>query len=278
VDRDVLPEEVGKFQVPDLEVVMEPIFRVRAHPSFMDFAPGGEAWGMADFRVLIDQLAKMKFSRLNIYPFGFQPYLHWEHKGIQRRSAWLWYDYHYPITPDMVGRELFSDRPEFWNPDLPLNASYRELVAAGERLAHNLIEYAHRRGMECAIYADLTQFPPEFAPLLKDAQKVRQLGELMVVTGPETAVDDPQYSELCAAVLRAAVNTYPETDLVMVSMPEWRQWTGVYEDAWRTLDAKYGISGIRSLSAHLLRPSALGLGGTQEHPSSGHEVHMLGAG
>ncbi|MCY3775272.1 MAG: alpha-glucuronidase family glycosyl hydrolase, partial [Candidatus Aminicenantes bacterium] len=178
-DRDVLPERKEEFQLPDLNVLMEPVFHIRAHPTIQDFACSGEAWGIADFRVLLDQLAKMKFSRVNIYPFGYQPYLHWESKGIERRSAWLWYDYNYPITPDMVGRELFGDSKKFWNPDLPEEGTYEELVAAGERQIHNLIEHAHRRGLETNSYADITQFPPEFAPLLKDAQKVRQLGQLM---------------------------------------------------------------------------------------------------
>ena len=57
-DRDALPQERREFQVPDLDVLMEPVFRIRAHPTLQDFAPSGEAWGMADFRVLIDQLAK----------------------------------------------------------------------------------------------------------------------------------------------------------------------------------------------------------------------------
>ena len=248
VDRDVLPEKAGGFKIPDLDVVMEPVFRVRSHPTIQDLTCSGEAWGIVDFRVLIDQLAKMKFNRLNVYAFAYQPYLHYQHKGIKRQSAWLWYDFHFPIREGMVGRELFRDRSEFWNPDLPLHAGYEELVAAGERQVHNLIEHGHRRGMKCNIYADLTQFPPEFAPLLKDAQKVHQLGGLTIVPGSETAVDDPQYAELCAAVLRATVNTYPEADLMTIGMPEWRQWTQVYEQAWGTLDTKFGISRIRSLS------------------------------
>lgn len=245
-EGDVLPEETA-FRLPKLNLVMEPTFRVRAHPTIQDFADSGEAWGMKDFRPLIDQLAKLKFNRLHVYAFGWQPFLDWESKGIKRKSAWLWYDFHYPITSDMVGRKLFGDSPEFWNPDLPFNASYEEFVKAGEQLAHSLMAYAHQRGMECNVYADLTQFPPEFAPLLKDAQKVHQTGVLTVVPGPESALDDPQYFELCAHVLRATVNTYPEADFVTVGMPEWRQWTGEYEQAWRTLDAKYGIGKIRSL-------------------------------
>ena len=148
----------------------------------------------------------------------------------------------------MVGRELFGDSKKFWNPDLPEDGSYQELVAAGERQVHNLIEHAHRRGLETNNYADITQFPPEFAPLLKDAQKVRQLGQLMVVPGASTPVDDPRYRDLCTAVLKTIIETYPETDLITISIPEWRQWTAVYEDAWKVLDAKYGLSGVLSLA------------------------------
>lgn len=248
-DRDVLPERVGAFALPDLDVVIEPAFRIRAHPTIQDFAPSGESWGMADFRVLLDQLAKLKFSRVNVYAFGYQPYLHWEHKGIQRRSASLWYDCHFPITADMIGRELFEDAAEFWNPDLPLGGSYEEMAAAGERQIHNLIEYAHRRGLECDVNAPTTDFPAEFEPLLKGAQKSLQL---TVRPGMNTPVDDPGLAELAGAALRATVNTYPEADCVIFGMPEERQWLGDYERAWEALDAKYGIAGVRSLADTLV--------------------------
>ncbi len=245
IDRDVLPRDRSDFQVPSLDVVAEPIFRIRAHPSLQDFAPSGESWGMADFRVLIDQLAKLKFNRLHVSTYMYQPYLHWEHKGIKRSSASLWYDHHYPITPDMIGRELFEDADEFWNPDLPLGGSYEELMAAGERQAHNIIEYAHRRGMECDVTAPTNDFPPEFAPLLKGAAKSFQLA---VRPSDNTPVDDPVIFEMSAAILRATVNTYPEADRLGVNMPEEKQWLAEYERAWQMLDAKYGVSEVLSLS------------------------------
>jgi hypothetical protein len=246
-DGDLLPTK-QEFRLPELNVVMEPLFRVRAHPTIQDFAASGESWGVADFRPLIDQLAKLKFSRLNIYAFGWQPFLDWECKGIRRRSAWLWYDYRYRITPDMVGRELFGNAMEFWNPDLPLTSNYQELVKAGERLVHNLMKHAHGRGMECAIAAPATDFPPEFASLLKGAEQSHQLGGLTVVPGRETSLDDPKLFELSSAVLRATLNTYPEADIVQVGMPEFRQWVGEYEHAWQVLDAKYAISKALSLN------------------------------
>ncbi|MGH9511407.1 MAG: hypothetical protein ACRD2U_04655 [Terriglobales bacterium] len=244
VDRDVLPEQMDTFKVPDLDVIMEPAFRVRAHPTIQDYASSGESWGMADFRPLIDQLAKMKFNRLNIFAFGYQPYLDWQYGGIQRSSAHLWYDQHFPITPDMVGRELFGNGKEFWNPDLPYNSSYEELVSAGEREMHRLIAYAHERGMDAAISAPTTDFPPEFAPLLEGGMKSLQLA---VRPGPGTPIDDPNLFGLSRAVLRATVNTYPEADIVEITMPEETQWLANYRQAWDTLNAKYGIDQIRSL-------------------------------
>jgi hypothetical protein len=245
VDRDVLPENVGNFEIPELDVVMEPIFRVRAHPSIQDYAPSGESWGMADFRVLINQLAKMKFNRLNFYAFGYQPYLPWEYGGIKRQSATLWYDYNYPITDDMVGRELFEDRPVFWNPDLPIKPNTPDILAAGVVQGHLILDHGHRRGMECSVFAPTIDFQPEFAPLLKGAEKS---GQLTIRPGLKTPVTDPVLFAMSSAVLRATVDTYPEADHVNMGMPEEPQWRGEYARAWKALDARYGINQVRSLA------------------------------
>ena len=243
---DVLPTPCA-FHLPDLDVVMEPTLPVRQWRVINDFACGPEAWGMEDYRPVLDQLAKLKFNRILLSVWPWQPFLHYEVKGIKRESATLWFDFHYPITDDMVGRHLFDDEEEFWNPDLPRGTSYEEFTAAGERLIHDLIDYAHRRGIECVIVATLTEFPPEFAPLLKNAQEVHQLAELTVVPSAETDIDDPALTELATTVLRATVDTYPEVDYVALGMPEFRQWSGLYERAWQALDTKYNISSKRSL-------------------------------
>ena len=239
--RDVLPEDAGPFQLPDEDVVLEPALRVRQWRVINDFACGPESWGMADYRPVLDQLAKLKFNRIYLSIYPWQPFLHLETKGLKRRSAWLWYDYHYPITDDMPGRHLFGNVREFWNPDLPNGGSYGELAAAGEQLVHNLMAHAHARGMECAITASLMEFPAEFKPLLKDAQPVHQLGRLTIVPGVGTDVDDPGVTELAATILRTTANTYPEADFIMLWAPEFRQWIDTYELAWKRLDAKYGV-------------------------------------
>jgi hypothetical protein len=144
----------------------------------------------------------------------------------------------------MAGSELFNNDKEFWNPDLPYGQGYKELVSAGERQMHNLIECAHEYGMEAAVFAPTTDFPPEFAPLLKGAVKSLQLA---VRPGPETPVDDPTLFAMSTAILRATLNTYPEADIVNIGMPEETQWLAKYEDAWNTLNQKYDINQIRTL-------------------------------
>lgn len=269
--EDAIPEGPGHFHLPDIDSVQEPGLTIRQWRVINDFACGPESWGMEHYRPVIDQLAKLKFNRILLAVWPWQPFVHYEYGGIKRRSAWLWFDYHYPITEDMVGRELYGDEDEFWNPDFPRQASYEELTAAGQAHAHNLMEYAHERGMECVLTTTLTEFTPEFAPLLTGSQKVHQLGGLTIVPGADTDVDDPTISGLATSILQATINTYPEADFIAFGMPEFRQWSGHYERAWEALDAKYGIEKIRSLE-DTLRASGHRTGNTDGEERSLQEV------
>ena len=248
---DVFPETPGAFWQPAGATEHEPALPIRQWRIINDFACGPESWGVADYRPVIDQLAKLKFNRLHFSLWPWQPFVHYEHKGISRRSAYLWFDYHYPITDDMIGRELFGDEEEFWNPDIPRGASYADMLAAGQQHVRNLMDYGHQRGMECVLSTNLTEFMPEFAPLLPGAQTVHQLAGLTIVPGTDTPVDDPQLTELASVVLQATVNTYPEADAIALGMTEHRQWIGQYEAAWQALDRRYGIESVQSLDAVL---------------------------
>jgi hypothetical protein len=198
----------------------------------------------------------MKFNRIFVSLYPYQPFLHFAAGGIERSRAVPWFGFHYPITDDMIGRELFGDEPEFWNPDLPIGADYHELVEAGQRHVRSVMSYAASRGMEVVVNAELTDFPPEFAPLLPDAQTVRQLGEMSIVPGPETSIDDPGLTELATAVLRATVQAYPQAGYIALGTPEFRQWTGQHEAAWQALDRRYGLEKVMTLESLLARARA----------------------
>jgi hypothetical protein len=248
---DVLPEKPGTLKLPAEDIVQEPVLRVRQWRVINDFACGPESWGMADYRPVLDQLAKLKFNRILVMLYPWQPFLHLEIDGLARRQAWLWYDFHYPITDDMPGRRLFGSAKEFWNPDLPRGASYRDFVAAGERLVHSLMSYARGRGMQCSVVTSPLEYPPEFKALVPNAQPVHQLAEMTVVPGADAPPDHPALERLASITVRNTVNTYPEADFLAMNMPEFRQWSGLYKKAWDSLDSRYGISKSCSLDSVL---------------------------
>jgi hypothetical protein len=248
LDRDAVPAKT-KFSLPDLNVVMEPIFRVRAHGTTnVDFADSGEGWGIKDYRKFIGQLAKLKFNRINVGGYAWQPYLPYEVGGIKRKTVALWYDFHYPITPDMPGRSAFpADAKEFWNPDLPFSSNPEELLRAGVQLQHELIDFGHSRGMETLTSASVSEYPKEFAPLLGGSIPIHMMSQLTTTPGPMTALDDPGLHKLSSAVVRTTIDTYPQIDRVSIGINEWRQWTEQYRRAWDALDKKYQIGQLANL-------------------------------
>ena len=244
---DVLPEWAGEpavaIQLPRQEVVLEPKLTVRQWRVVNDFACGPESWGIKDYRPLLDQLAKLKFNRLNVSIYPWQPFLDLKYGGVERKQAWLWYDFHYPITKDMPARHLFDHRAEFWNPDLPIKAGYREFAQAGRQHLRTVLRYAKQRGFDIGMTASIGEFPREFAKLLKDHRKIyASLGNLTINPGPQQPMDDPRLLDLSAAVLQQTLDQYPEVDFLMPHMPEISSWTDEYEKAWSVLDRKYGIA------------------------------------
>ena len=248
---DSLPRRRSPW-LPNIDETMEPEFTIRQWRVVNDFACGPESWGMGDYRPLIDQIAKLKFNRLYVFIYAYQPFLKFEAGGVTRSSGTLWFGFSYPITDDMIGRELFDDRREFWNPDLPLNVDSEELAAAGERLLKNIMQYAESRGMECVLSVYLTEFPPEFASVLGDVEEGRpSFGKVTIVPGDSIGVDDPALTELAGAIIRSAIDTYPEARKLVVDMPEQRRWVPDHERAWAALDDRYWISRVASLESVL---------------------------
>lgn len=262
---DVFPEHPGEFRLPAADVVMEPKLTVRQWRTVNVFPCGPESWGMADYKPILDQLAKLKFNRIYVVTWSHQPFLDYQVEGIKRRSATIFWGERYPITDDMIGRQLFGNAREFWNRDLPIGGSYEETTAAGIQLINNLIAYGHERGMNAVMSAPIADFPLEFMPLVKGAQKIHQLNELTFVPGPDTPIDDPGLNQLAKTVLRATVDTYPEADYLDIHMAEHRQWFDLYQQAWKALDGKYGIEKVLPLAKALAEaPHRVGSSNTPE--------------
>ena len=247
---DILPERRA-FKLPDMTTVMEPNLTIRQWRVVNDFACGPESWGIEDYRPVVDQLAKLKFNRVYAFIWPYHPFVHYEVRGVKRSSGTLWFGDRYPVDDDTVGREVFGEVNEFWNPDLPVGASYEEIAAAGQRHIHSLFGYAASRGMECVIHASTTEFPSEFAGLLKNSRETHQLGTSTIVPGDGVAMDDDALADLATAVIQATVNIYSEASYISFVMQEHRQWIEEHDRAWQALDEKYGLEKVCSLESVL---------------------------
>ncbi|MEO5803723.1 MAG: alpha-glucuronidase family glycosyl hydrolase [Verrucomicrobiota bacterium] len=241
----------SKFKMPSLNFQEEPALRVRQWRVLNEHAMGPIAWGIADYRPVIDQLAKLRFNRLLLYIWPGQPFLPLEYQGIKQTSGTLFFGNHYPITDDMIGRSLFGNEKEFWNPDLPLPGDAEKLSKAAVKHVQVLMDYARARGMECVMPANLTEFPREFKPLLAHLNPVDMVGTPTIGPGANANLDDPVLAGLARAVLETTLKTYPGLDYIALDLPEWREWVNEYERAWKSLDAKYCINKIRSLESIL---------------------------
>lgn len=252
---DVFPPNGQRFYLPEIDRVFEPIFKARWFKTMGDFAIGMEGWGMADYRPLLDQLAKLKFNRIRVGGYSTAPYLDLQFKGVRRQSAYLFYGEHFRITPDMPGRHLFGEATEYWHPDLPpSDAPYEELLAAGQRHMHDLIAYAESRGIDSSSVWSITDFPKDLESVVPDAQPVKQFGLLTVAPGPSVQPDNPELLDIGGTVLRSILDQYPDAHSygfpVTTENPSWIE---MYEWAWKELDKQYHVESVESLDRLLQR-------------------------
>ena len=248
---DVLPART-RFRMPAHNLKQEPILPVRQWRVVNEHAMGPVSWGMADYRPVLDQLAKLKFNRLLISLWPEQPFLPFEYKGVKYAGGTLFFGGRFPITDNMVGRSLYGAEKEFWNPDLPLpGGDPAELNRAAIQHIRSLMAYARQRGMRCVMPVTLTEFPLVFKPLLKDTRQGHMDGAHTFGLGANADADDPVLVGLARAVVEATLKTYPEVDYLELGVAEQREWARQYERAWNALDGKRGISQVRSLNAIL---------------------------
>ena len=239
---DVFPSDPGVLNLDRLKLVCEPALKIRSWRTINDFAIGPESWGLEEHRQVLRQLAKNKFNRVMLQFYPWQPFVHYEFRGVPKSTAMLWFGYRYRVDGDTAGKVVFGGAKEFINPEFAGKTSYEEMTEAGTRLARGIIEEARRLGMSTAIAISPLEFPKEFAAVLPGAKVLRSLEQLVVGPGPKQPPDDPLLRELVETKIRAYLNTYPEIDAIYLTIPEFPDWVEHYRRSWKRLEARYALS------------------------------------
>ena len=237
---DVFPTSPGPLHLPDVDVVRRPNLRVRGVRLINLFSMGLESWGLADIQRYLDQLAKLKFNSVYHQLWCWQPYVHYECYGVSKCTGMHWLGWRYPIDEHMIGRDHFGGLTEFVPPDFEGCRTYGDRIEVGRRLVRSTYAHAKRRGMQIQLATVVTDLLPEFCHVLGIPAALGQ-------TGGQLGADHEALQALTATALQAYVNTYPEVDRYIITMPEFHAEDVPFEAAWERLDAKYDFNSVRTL-------------------------------
>jgi hypothetical protein len=238
---DIYPPGPVSLRLDGFDLVLEPNLRLRTWRTVNDFAIGPESWGIDEHRRVLRQLAKLKFNRVMLAVYPWQPFVDWEFRGVRKQTSLLWYGWRYPIDSNTAGRAAFRGATEFTNPDLAGKQTYAERTAAGVTLARGIIDAARELGMSTALAISPLEFPREFAAVLPEAKSPHGLERLVIGPGPKQSPDDPTLRDMVKAQVRAYITTYPQIDALCLSLPEFPDWVEHHEAAWKRLDARTGV-------------------------------------
>jgi hypothetical protein len=239
---DVYPATPGELLTTGFDVILEPSLRTRTWRTINDFAIGPESWGHDDQRRLIGQLAKLKFNRVLLSVYPWQPFVDYEFGGVRKSTAVLFYGHRYRVDGDTPGRKAFQGAREFINPDFADKETYEERTKVGIALARRIMFAAHELGMTVGLCVSPLDFPHEFAEVLPGAKPVPSPEPLAIGPGAQQSPDDATLRDLAATQLRAYLRTYPQLDAIYLTLPEFPDWNEHAEAAWQRLADRNNLS------------------------------------
>lgn len=235
---DVFPEEPAPFRTDRFDLTFEPSLKLRTWRTLNDFPIGPESWGLAEHQQFVKQLAKLKYNRLLIATYAWQPFNHFEFQGVSKSTSLLWFGYQYRVDGDTAGRGAFKGAKLFENPDFAGKTEYAERLTAARNLINGIIQAAHEHGMTVAIALSPLEFPKEFAKVLPDAQSVHQLETLTIGPGPQQRPGDQTLHQLAKAQIRGWIDAYPQVDALYFTLPEFPGWSSHAKDAFERISRR----------------------------------------
>jgi len=243
---DVFPKDPGPFHLPQIDLILEPILRLRSWRQFNDLPTGPGLWSLAQQESFIRQIFKQKFNGIYLCLWPHHPFVDFAVKGIRRRTACLLFGQKIPIDEDNIGRRHLPDAPFLDNPELLGAETYEEKLAAGRRLLEGILHQAHFLHMRTSIHVQPLEFPAEFRPLLQQpTEESIQLGGLTCAELGD--LTNPGHVALIQAGLRAHLEQWGTVDEFHLSLPEHPHADRQFRQCWHELDEKYHLEGEHPL-------------------------------
>ena len=261
---DLFPDRPGTPGLPDRPIVCEPDLKLRGFRTYNDFANNPCRWPAEDYRVLIDQLAKMRINALYFVTRPCDPFADLKFRGARSQLAVTNFGWRLPIRPDHPGYGLFvrsgdAARGEFANADLDGIDDYDKAHEAGKTYIRKVFRMAHARGMKCIANLHFTDFEPVIKARLRELTDPRHKtprSEVVrikygvfregadVETGRCMGIKNPLVLDLMAAAIQAHIDCIPDADVFCLGRSEFGGPPADGEKAWKALNRKYRLSKV----------------------------------
>ncbi len=241
LSEDVLPAEPGPFQLPELDLVLEPAQKLRSWRLMCELPYGPLMWTLEDQKRFIGQLHKLKFNGLHYSIWPAQPFTHFEIDGVAKQTADTMQRDTLRLLPDTPGYESLQD---FGDPMLPpwmagLSA-YEDRLAAGQGLLHAIMDEGDAHEMHSSVGFQPMEVPIEFAPLLEDPTKHSiQLGAL--TCAEQADLMNPKHRKVFHAIVEAHLETWSRCDEFLLGLPEHPHAERKFEESWGVLAKRFGL-------------------------------------
>ncbi|MBM3457195.1 MAG: hypothetical protein FJX77_01480, partial [Armatimonadetes bacterium] len=236
---DAYPTQKPQLKLDGIQKLFTPGSQRRAWLLPLDSPAGPGAWGPADLKRLVGQLARLKFNELQIRIRPDQPFLRYTHDGVASPAGSLWGDQTFPVGGDTGGRAVFGGATEFQNPALAGKGSPAERFPAGRALLTDVLATARSLGMKTTLELSPLEFPREFGTTLSRAQPLSATrlapGAAGLLHPGGHGPDEAALRGLAAAQIRSVPETYPGLDGLILTVPEPAGWEGHAEAALRRL-------------------------------------------
>lgn len=241
---DLAPLTRRPLDLSGLNIVREPVLRSRTWRTINDFAIGPESWGLEEHQRFLKQLAKLKYNRVMLSVYPWQPFVEYEFQGIRKTTALHWFGEVYPVDSETVGKKAFLGAERFENPDFAGLETSVERHAAGRRHLQGIIDAAHQLGMTVGVSISPLEFPREFQQVLPGSKVAKGLKNLTITPDAAQGPTDDVLQQLVATRIRAYLQTYPKLDTLYLTMPEFPEWDQHAEQALKLLQQHGAPAGL----------------------------------
>jgi hypothetical protein len=237
---DVFPSGSAGLVLPDKYDVFEPRQKIRSWRLMNALMTGAECWSLEQQKKVICQLVKQKYNGLHLNLWVHHPYVNFMIDGITKKTPSFNFGIPIPVTKDNIGLEHLRGSDLFINPEFIHCRTPEEWYKTGADYANSLIDHAKSFDMDISSAFQPFDYSKEFAPLLEKPVPVTQLGDLFITEGGD--IYNPSHVRLLRAQFEAYINAYPQTDSFHITFPEHARNSAGYDDAWKSLDKRFGLS------------------------------------